>query len=385
MKRNTTHRAIAVGAWLCAAVLSAGCEAIKSSDPLSPSVAGPLPGVAIVAPKTLEPALGVKIPVDKQPVTLLIENGSSSSKRPLTYDFEVAVDAGFSNKVFAREGIAPGEGGRTGLQLPDALATGRTYFWRSRAEDGANASGYSEIAEFNVYTPVNLEPPVAVAPGQNSSISSTRTQFVINNSARSGPVGGVAYTLEIATNFQFTANVAVWNFPEQPGQSRLDVPVELQYSTVYYWHVRGYDQTILSDWSTVFAFSTPAAPVVAPPPGGGGGPVGDWRSCGSTPGAALVQCVHRAVNPARTVDAAFEVTKRVAWLLRGSGVGLLLKPGGENIVSWKGHSFAAARICYPDGHIYKVLSDVPTTNGPSWQDNDFVDRSLYFPAIDPGS
>jgi hypothetical protein len=30
-----------------------------------------------------------------------------------------------------------------------------------------------------------------------------------------------------------------------------------------------------------------------------------------------------------------------------------------------------------------VLSDVPTTNGPSWQDNDFVDRSLYLPAIDP--
>ena len=54
-------------------------------------------------------------------------------------------------------------------------------------------------------------------------------------------------------------------------------------------------------------------------------------------------------------------------------------------MSWKGYSFAAARICYPDGHIYKVLSDVPTTNGPSWQDNDFVDRSLYVPAINPDS
>jgi len=78
------------------------------------------------------------------------------------------------------------------------------------------------------------------------------------------------------------------------------------------------------------------------------------------------------------------VTKRVAWLLRGQGAGLLIKNGGENIVSWQGMSFAAARICYPDGHIYKVLSDVPTTNGPSWQDNGFVDRSLYVPAINPG-
>ena len=31
-----------------------------------------------------------------------------------------------------------------------------------------------------------------------------------------------------------------------------------------------------------------------------------------------------------------------------------------------------------------LLSDVPATNGPAWQDNDYVDRSLYVPAIDPG-
>jgi hypothetical protein len=93
--------------------------------------------------------------------------------------------------------------------------------------------------------------------------------------------------------------------------------------------------------------------------------------------------VVNAIAPAHTEAGAFEVTKRIAWLLRGEGGGLLIKNGGENIVSWKGYSFAAARICYPDGHIYKVLSDVPTTNGPSWQDNDFVDRSLYVPAIDP--
>ena len=54
-------------------------------------------------------------------------------------------------------------------------------------------------------------------------------------------------------------------------------------------------------------------------------------------------------------------------------------------MSWKGYSFAAGRICYPDGHIYKVLSDVGGGNGATWADNGFVDRSLYVPAIDPGS
>jgi hypothetical protein len=80
----------------------------------------------------------------------------------------------------------------------------------------------------------------------------------------------------------------------------------------------------------------------------------------------------------------FEVTKRVAWALRHEGAGLLMKAGGENIVEWAGVSFSASRVCYPDGHLYKVLTDVPTTNGAQWLDNGFVDPSLYLPALDPG-
>jgi len=59
-------------------VVSAACTASKSSNPLSPEIAGPIPGVTISAPKALEPAASVKIPVDQQPVTLLAENASST-------------------------------------------------------------------------------------------------------------------------------------------------------------------------------------------------------------------------------------------------------------------------------------------------------------------
>src|SRR5438309_7178423 len=92
-------------------VAATACQATKSSNPLSPSVAGPIPGVNITAPKTLEPS-GWKIPVDQQPVTLLAENAATTGVRPLSYVFEVATDAGFTNKVFVREGVAPGDGGR---------------------------------------------------------------------------------------------------------------------------------------------------------------------------------------------------------------------------------------------------------------------------------
>src|SRR5437660_12550625 len=107
------------------------CEAAKSSNPLSPTVSGPIPGVEITAPKTLEPT-NVKIAVDNQPVTLLAENAGSSGVRPLVYVFEVATDAGFANKVFSRDNITPGDGGRTSVRLPDRLAPERSYFWRVR-------------------------------------------------------------------------------------------------------------------------------------------------------------------------------------------------------------------------------------------------------------
>ncbi|MBI4485647.1 MAG: hypothetical protein HY655_06510, partial [Acidobacteria bacterium] len=71
------QRALTALAVAAAVVSLTACEASKSSNPLSPSVAGPIPGVEISAPKILEPISGTKIAIDKQPVTLLIENASS--------------------------------------------------------------------------------------------------------------------------------------------------------------------------------------------------------------------------------------------------------------------------------------------------------------------
>jgi hypothetical protein len=371
-------------------LMAAGCEAVKSADPLSPSVAGPIAGVNITAPKPLEPN-GSKVENDKQPVTLVVENASTSGQRPLSYVFEVASDAGFTTKVFSRNGIAPGDGGRTSMRLPDPLQSGRTYYWRARAEDGANTGPFSGAANFDVFTPIVIDQPGLIAPINVIQTENLHPTFQWNNAPRSGPAGPISYVIELSDTDSFANKLAVWTVGEQPNQTSLNSPQDLAFGKIYFWHTRGYEATTTGPWSATQAFQTPPPPPPPPAPGGGGGggggggPVGDWKSCGSTPGEALVRCVHSAVNPGTTVEGAFEVTKRVAWLLRGGGAGLLIKNGGENIVSWKGYSFAAARICYPDGHIYKVLSDVPSTNGPSWQDNGSVDRSLYVPAIDPGS
>jgi hypothetical protein len=363
-------------------VATTACEAAKSSNPLSPAVAGPIPGVDISAPKPLEPA-NAKIAVEQQPVTLLAEIAGSTGPRPLSYVFEVAVDASFSNKVFVAENIAPGDNGRTSVRIADRLAPEHSYFWRVKAQDGANSGPYSPAMSFDVFTRIVIESPVQTAPGINVVGQPLRPTFTVNNAVHSGPVGNLSYMFELSDTDSF-ANKTFVSVDEQSGQTSLTAPQDLAYNTIYYWHVRAFDAKTIGPWSTTRAFQT-MAPAAIPPPSSGGGGIsnGDWQSCGSTPGSAISACVVAALNPAHTVEAAFEVTKRIAWLLRGSGAGLLIKNGGENVALWKGMSFAAARICYPDGHIYKVLSDVPGTNGPSWQDNDFVDRSLYVPAIDP--
>jgi hypothetical protein len=379
-------RAIILLLWTPLLLAAAGCAATKSANPLSPTVAGPIPGVNITAPTPLEPN-GAKVAVDRQPVTLMVDNAVTSGQRPLSYAFEVATDADFTNKVFARTGIAPGDG-RTGVRLPDPLATGRSYYWRARAEDGANTGPYSNRASFDVFTPIVIDFPRLVSPASNAKVSTLTPTFTWANVARSGPVGAITYVIEVSGTDSFANKLASWIVPEAPGgQTSTQLPQAGQYEQYYFWHVRATDPTTVGTWSDVWALSMPDLPPPPPPPVPDPiiiGPInGNWQNCGAIASDVTVRCVINAINPPHNEAGAFEVTKRVAWLLRGQGAGLLIKNGGENIVAWQGRSFSAARICYPDGHIYKILSDVPTTNGPSWQDNGFVDRNLYVPAIDP--
>ena len=188
-----------------------GCVgAEKSSNPLSPSVAGPIPGVNITPPTPLEPRDGVNIAVDQQPLTLLLENAGTNGQRPLSYVFDVATDTGFTNKVFTREGIAPGDGGRTALRLPDPLASGRTYYWRAQALDGANTGPHSPAAHFRIFTPIVIEKPTPESPVDNVRIDSLQPEFKIGNAPRSGPVGGIRYVLELSDTDSFANKIAIW-------------------------------------------------------------------------------------------------------------------------------------------------------------------------------
>jgi hypothetical protein len=155
--------------------------------------------------------------------------------------------------------------------------------------------------------------------------------------------------------------------------------VALTPNAKFTWKVRAEYQGASGPWSAAASFATPD------PPPAYAKPIGDWQKCGSlVKDIDLSFCVWDAIRPGNLVDD-LEVVKRIAWLRRGQGAGLLIKNGGEGAVLWQGYSFSASRICFPDGHIYKVIIDAGAggQNLPTFADNDFVDKSLYVPAIDP--
>ena len=241
---------------------------------MSPSIAGPIPGVEISTPKMLEPGPGTRISIEKQPVTLLIENAGSNGPRPLTYSFDIATDTGFTNKVFSRESIAQGDGGRTSLRMTDTLATGHTYYWRARAQDGANTGPYTTPMSFDIFTPIVIEVPGLTAPAANSTVLTLRPTFTLTNSSRSGPVGAITYLIELADSDSFANKVATWTATETPNLTNMVSPVNLGYGKVYYWHARAYNPTTLGPWSYTQAFQMLAepAPVYTPGPSSPSGP-----------------------------------------------------------------------------------------------------------------
>jgi len=87
------------------------------------------------------------------------------------------------------------------------------------------------------------------------------------------------------------------------------------------------------------------------------------------------------------------VLARLAKDFPGEGWGYLTK-GGENTIEYKHETVKVGRVCDPGTQLYKILTDIPTTNAPIWNDDgvlmvDFPGSSQddwYLPydgAVDP--
>ncbi len=337
-----------------AVVLLVGCQVKKSANPLSPSIAGPVEGVVISTPNLLEPGQDWELRSRDQPVTLVFQNADSNGARPLKYSIDIASDAGFKNVVFARTGVAPGDG-VTRLQLPDKLAAA-TYWWRTRAEDGANTGPYSATKSFQVLAQVILGTPTLASPANASTIAGLIPEFKVRAGERTGVTAELEYVVQVSNNSSFTSISATFTHRETWPETRLAPNYSFLYSTTYYWRARAWhtgDGADQSNWSSVFTFKTPAPPVVLPPPptpgpepGPGPSPnpnpgPGNPASCNSSQGPDVAECIEARYAQYRRAGVSLAQRKAHMQFLRdrliehatcrGLQVGLNLKRGGPEI------------------------------------------------------
>lgn len=249
-----------------APVILASCAEVKSATPLSPSIAGPIAGVEVSAPGLVSPSNGAKISAEQQPIVLTVNNATSSGVRPLTYLFEVAADSGFSTKVFSQSGVTQGTD-QTSFRLPQALAAERTYYWRSRAEDGANVGEFSSPINFSVFTPVVLGVPGPVSPGNGSTTANNKPTLEVTNASVTGPATQIHYLFEVATDAAMATRVVSADVVAGSGRTSYTFTAELAASTRFYWRARAFDALRIGEWSPVWSFVTPAPVVVTPSPG----------------------------------------------------------------------------------------------------------------------
>ncbi len=346
------------------ALATTACEVSKSANPLSPNIAGPIPGVAISAPKLLEPYDGWQFKPKEQPVTLLIENASSTGVRPLYYRIELAADAGFTSILYADPNQTPGDGGRTSVQLPSALVVDHTYYWRARAEDGANTGPYATARNFTVLAPVVIDPPAPVEPIGGATVTTTSPVLRVNNAHRTGPAGAIVYRFEVATSLSFSSLTGAADVAEGSAQTAAQFG-GLAYSTQYYWRARASDPDTTSGWSAIESFVTAApAPAPAPLPTPGG-------PCTAIDPLAILQC-HRAQYGEHMSDS------EIVAFLKGSAHdinvagtaggpwGVLVKTGGHNC-----NGYSCDILCLGDGASQvqrDVLIDSDVAQVPSWGD-----------------
>lgn len=294
-------RAVVVG---LIAVGAAACQQAKSANPLSPDIAGPIPGVSITAPKALEPGAGQTLETAQQPFTFLIENAGTSGERPLFLQFQLASDVAFDQVVHTAERIELGPNGRTTYRLPQTLTTPGTYHWRSRAIDGANTGPWAAATSFVMAEPVVIEAPIPATPV--GVIDTITPQFVMRNGRISGPAGPVVYRVEVATLPDPSAIAAVLSNGVGSGTTTT-IPQggTAPYATTLYWRAYATNGAIESPRSAWVTFRTPNAPATGGGGGTGGGTggggggtgtVGPARSIGINEVLTIIQAVHNGTG-----------------------------------------------------------------------------------------
>ncbi|MCH2253250.1 MAG: hypothetical protein MK365_08825, partial [Vicinamibacterales bacterium] len=258
---QTCKRTLKTVVLLAAAPMMVACDSEHSSNPLSPTIAGPLAGITITTPAAIQPVDGQLIAVDTQPVTLVFQSAVSDSPRPFWHEAQIAEDGNFVSILHTFEEIPSGEGGMVSVELPLTLDPGRTYHWRTRALDGANTGPYSNGASFEIYTPVTIDAPTLTLPPNGASKQTNAPEMSVNNATVSGPASDTVYRFELWPTPRFSSLAELLSVPPSTGPTTSAQPSGLGDDLTYYWRVhvraRGRAGDVVGPCSATWSFRAP--------------------------------------------------------------------------------------------------------------------------------
>jgi hypothetical protein len=139
-------------------------------------------------------------------------------------------------------------------------------------------------------------------------------------------------------------------------------------------------QTTLAELRALPPYQPLIVPPIVPPPPPEPKPVPERKHLD------VVQRVAATLLYEQTLAYAWKLTTGVAWALKDEGCGLHQRPaGGENVMPVGDEFYGASRVMYPDGDLYKVVSDAGPNgeNGATWDREKSIEPSRYRPAIEP--
>jgi len=216
--------------------------------------------VTVTTASASAPANGGQIANLSQPVTLTINNATvTDGSASVTYTFEVASDAGFTNKVVTRD--VPQGAGQTSLKL-DVLPAGANYFWHVRTSAGGTVGTFSATVQFTIGPAIIIQAPVLAAPASGATLASARPTLVVTNSTHTGPAGAISYKFQVATDSSFNNVVLTATVGEGSTQTSYAATSDLAFKTAFFWRAMATDTTnnISSPFSAPLTFTTPADP-----------------------------------------------------------------------------------------------------------------------------
>jgi hypothetical protein len=236
----------------------------KSATPTQPS--SPIESdnaaatASVTVPRPLTPAAGALVPNADQPLTLTVANAVVTQGASATYTFEVATDAAFSSKAFARSGVAPGANGQTSVTI-DRLAAGADYFWRARAEGGGTAGPFTAPRKVTIGPAIVINAVTGVESPRPGSATGSLVTFAVTNAVATGPVGTLSYRFDISTSSTFSPLVASGTVTQGASRTTFSPAIEMPAEMTLYWRVTVSDQAngITGPASEPFSFNTALA------------------------------------------------------------------------------------------------------------------------------